>query len=124
MGRSVFLVFFAACVSCGAHACERPTEGGQGVADSGDSGAPAASPGAVIGAVDRAKAEKIALLYAQVHWPAYAPRLATAFNTGVGRYRVVVGFDRRPDAASVFVRAADGQVVNVEFAGLDAESRR
>jgi hypothetical protein len=69
--------------------------------------------------VDRAKAERIGLFYARTHWPRYEPSLATAFNTGSGEYRVVVGFDKRADAASVYVRMTDGQVVDASIAQLD-----
>jgi hypothetical protein len=69
--------------------------------------------------VDRAKAERIALFFARMRWSQYAPSIATGFNTGNGEYRVVVGFDRRPDAATVFVRISDGQVTDASIAPGD-----
>jgi hypothetical protein len=73
----------------------------------------------VRGPVDRAKAERIGLFYARLHWARYKPQLATAFNTGHGDYKVVVGFDGRPDAASVWVRIDDGEVVDASIAPRD-----
>jgi hypothetical protein len=69
--------------------------------------------------VDRAKAERIALFFARIHWREYEPSIATGFNTGHGEYRVVVGFDRRRDGATVFVRINDGEVTDASIAPGD-----
>jgi hypothetical protein len=110
---------------CASVGCSRQVEESpSGATNGATNAAPHPPPGltgsvAVKGPVDRAKAEKIGLFYARVHWPGYKPALATAFNTGDGEYRVVVGFDRRPDAASVFVRIEDGEVVDASIAPGD-----
>jgi hypothetical protein len=97
-------------------ACSRPAE----EAPHTDAAAPVVSAEVTVREpVDRAKAERIGLFYARMRWARYAPTVATGFNTGHGEYRIVIGFDRRPDAATVFVRSSDGQLLDASIAPGD-----
>jgi hypothetical protein len=68
--------------------------------------------------IDRAKAEQIALAWAQQHWSEWGPNDATAFIQQDGTFHVVVGFARRPDAGSVYVRPS-GEIVDASIAPRD-----
>jgi hypothetical protein len=101
-------------------ACDRCSAGPPAQLDAAASAAPALQGTASAnGPVDRVRAERIALVYARLQWPVYVPNLATAFNTGAGEYRVVVGFDKRPDAATVVIRMSDGEVTDASIAAGD-----
>jgi hypothetical protein len=84
----------------------------------GATGGAPSPPGLVTfpGTIGRPKAESIALEYARKRWPQYGPNIATAFIQRDGSFHVVVGFVKRPDAASVYIRSTDGEVMDASIA--------
>jgi hypothetical protein len=70
------------------------------------------------GSIDRPRAEQIGLEYARKRWPEFQPKIATAFIEHDGSFHVVVGFVKRRDAASVYVRNTDGDVMDASIAPL------
>jgi len=84
---------------------------------------PPGSAGPAAG-INRAKAEQIALVYARQHWAEFEPSVATGLMLHPGTYQVVVGFQKRGDAASVMVQASDGAILDAKIAPQPAPTSR